>query len=345
MKNRPSSPLRQRGLTLVELMVALVLGLVVIGAVANLFLTNRQTYRTTENLARMQENLRIAYELMARDVREAGATACGITCDPENGCPVANVLNGSTNWSWQGETLIAYAPGATLPSFAPDNVAAGSPVLAIAKGTDPTNEIHVTSHDKDSSTLTLSSTANINKGDILFVCKGADPYQPSNVAAIFQASKVTGGTSLKIEDNTDNTNKPGNCTNCLPSFSFSCDKGTPDLSSCADFTGGTLLKFQLIRWYVGNNPRGGTSLYRKVSNEKPVEMVPDIDQLTLSFLYTDINGSRYLPLESIPDWTQVRAVRIMVRSVSTDKVGTDGQPLRREYPFTIALRNRESLNR
>lgn len=304
MKIPPPSSRRQLGLTLVELMVALVLGLVVIGAVTNLFLTNRQTYRATENLARMQENLRFAFELMARDVREAGATACGAT-------NFANVLNGTpSTWIWQEETLIAYAPGATLPSFAPDNVAAGSPVLSIAKGSDPANEIRVIEHDQSSNSLTLSSTANLKSDNIdilFFVCKGPD-------AAIFKATSV--------------------------------DPNGPTVVSSAplkgDFTGGTLLKFQRIFWYVGTNDRGGTSLYRKVGDEKTVEMVPDIDQLTLSFLST--GGTTYRPIASVTAWQNVVAVRIMIRSVSTDKVGTDGQPLRREYPFTVALRNRERLN-
>ena len=140
-------------------------------------------------------------------------------------------------------------------------------------------------------------------------------------------------SSLKVVHDSGNNADPGNETKCLD-FPLK-------LNQCAtSFKGGTLLRFERILWYLRNNERNGTSLYRKVNNGDPIEMVPDIDQLTLSFLYTDINGSRYLPLESIPDWTKVQAVRIMVRSVSTDKVGTDGQPLRREYPFTIALRNR-----
>ncbi len=318
---------RQRGLTLIELMVALVLGLVVIGAVVNLFLTNRQTYRTTENLARMQENLRIAYELMARDVREAGATACGAT-------NFANVLNGTpATWSWQGESLTAYAPGETLPSSAPSKVAAGSPVLSVVKGSDPANEIRVIKHDQRDAPLTLSSIANLQRGDILFVCK--TPY-----AAIFQATDVD-ANSRTVSHATSGDVTPGNCVGYFPPASTaSCNPRSPD--EYISFTDGTLVKFQRILWYVGTNPRGGTSLYRKVGNEKPVEMVPDIDQLTLSFLYTDINGSRYLPLDNVPDWTKVQAVRILVRSVSMDKIGTDGQPLRREYPFTIALRNRLS---
>lgn len=62
----------QRGLTLVELMVALVLGLFLLAVVGTLFLGSKQTYRTQENLARMQENGRFVLDLLGRNVREAG---------------------------------------------------------------------------------------------------------------------------------------------------------------------------------------------------------------------------------------------------------------------------------
>lgn len=316
MKIPLHSSRRQLGLTLVELMVALVLGLVVIGAVVNLFLTNRQTYRTTENLARMQENLRFAFELMARDVREAGATACGSTT-------VANVLKGTpTSWSWEGESLRAYGSCNAVPTFPPSNCAAGIPVLAISRASNSAEEVRVTDHDPETSaTMNISHVGTIKTKDILFVCKGSQ-------AAIFQATNVNAKSLTVVHQAGQNT--PGNETKCL-------DFPLKPNQCKTSFKGGTLLRFERILWYLGNNNRNGTSLYRKVNDDDAIEMVPDIDQLSLSFL--SVGGTTYQPIASVTDWTKVRAVRIMVRSVSTDKVGTDGQPLRREYPFTVALRN------
>src|SRR5690554_4826207 len=66
----------QKGLTLVELMVAMVLGLVVIGGAISLTLANRQSYRTNEGLSQVQESARTAFELLARDLRQAGVSGC-----------------------------------------------------------------------------------------------------------------------------------------------------------------------------------------------------------------------------------------------------------------------------
>ena len=62
----------QRGLTLVELMVALLIGLIIMWGVAKVFVSNRQTYATQEGLARLQENGQYALNFITRHVRQAG---------------------------------------------------------------------------------------------------------------------------------------------------------------------------------------------------------------------------------------------------------------------------------
>ena len=122
-----------RGLSLIELMVALTIGsLLIIGAVT-VYVQSRTTYRINETVARMQENARYAMSLLEPDIRlanhwglmsdpllisgtvgnapiavPAGAQACGATfpidfrlpVDGDNdaytlGCPVAPVAGGA----------------------------------------------------------------------------------------------------------------------------------------------------------------------------------------------------------------------------------------------------------
>jgi type IV pilus assembly protein PilW len=66
---------RQRGMSLVELMVAMTIGLIITVVIANLFLGTKQTYRTQDDLSRMQENLRFAFQVIGRTVRLAGYRA------------------------------------------------------------------------------------------------------------------------------------------------------------------------------------------------------------------------------------------------------------------------------
>ena len=74
---RHSSPRQATsGFGLIELMVAMVLGLIVLGAAIAVFQSNQRSYRSNEGLNRVQEGARVSYELMSRDIRSAGTSAC-----------------------------------------------------------------------------------------------------------------------------------------------------------------------------------------------------------------------------------------------------------------------------
>jgi type IV pilus assembly protein PilW len=68
--------LRSAGFSLVELMVAMVIGLIITFAVVQIFTTGRTTYQTDEGLARVQENGRFAAEFLSNDIRQAGDIGC-----------------------------------------------------------------------------------------------------------------------------------------------------------------------------------------------------------------------------------------------------------------------------
>jgi len=63
-------------MSLVELMIAMVLGLVVVGAAFAVFLSNQRSYGANEGLNRIQEGARVGLELISRDIRAAGGSAC-----------------------------------------------------------------------------------------------------------------------------------------------------------------------------------------------------------------------------------------------------------------------------
>lgn len=61
----------QSGVSLIELMVALVLGLFLIFGAVTIYSKSRSTYRTTESVARLQETARYAMDVIEPDVRMA----------------------------------------------------------------------------------------------------------------------------------------------------------------------------------------------------------------------------------------------------------------------------------
>jgi type IV pilus assembly protein PilW len=66
---------KENGFTLVELLVAMAIGLVVLGGVYSLFNSQQKSYVLQEQVAAMQQNIRASMYFMTREIRMAG-------CDP-----------------------------------------------------------------------------------------------------------------------------------------------------------------------------------------------------------------------------------------------------------------------
>jgi|GEM_PF-2074440 len=78
----------QRGLTLIELMVALALSFIVIGAVYRAFSSQQRTYTIQDQVAEAQQSARVAMNILMRDLRMAG-----------HGKPDGNVTIGGEEYS------------------------------------------------------------------------------------------------------------------------------------------------------------------------------------------------------------------------------------------------------
>lgn len=72
MKTTPS----QRGLSLVELMVAIAIGILLMLGLVQVFGGLRAAFATSEGVSRVQENSRFALEFLRRDLRMAGHMGC-----------------------------------------------------------------------------------------------------------------------------------------------------------------------------------------------------------------------------------------------------------------------------
>jgi type IV pilus assembly protein PilW len=64
-------PTAQSGMTLIELMVALAIGMFLMIGAMTVFMQSRTTFRVTESISRLQENARFALEALESDVRMA----------------------------------------------------------------------------------------------------------------------------------------------------------------------------------------------------------------------------------------------------------------------------------
>lgn len=75
MKNAPQIPVHRRvqgGFSLIEMMIAVVIGLLITIVVGNIFLGSKDTFRTQDDASRLAENARYAMSVMNRTIRNTG---------------------------------------------------------------------------------------------------------------------------------------------------------------------------------------------------------------------------------------------------------------------------------
>jgi len=316
-------PSGQRGLSLIELMISMVLGLLVVGGAIGVFLSNQQTYRATESLARVQENARVAFELMAREVREAAGNPCSAKL------PTANVLENPTAswWSNWANGVVGYESGALAGS------AIGTDAIELMSATS--GGVTVVSHDKGSAQLKVNTPDHgIEDFDILMVCDYGQ-------ASIFQATNTNSANVTIVHNTGEVASGPGNCTKGL-GLPVECGGGPGTFKEYG--SNSIVVKLHAARWFLAENGRGGRSLYRSTMSKglvgNPEEVAEGIQDMEIQYLLAGAND--YVDAAAGVDWTRVTAVRITLQIQGRDRVGTGGEVLTRDIAHVVNLRNRTS---
>lgn len=107
----PSPFSLQRGFGLVELMISITLGLILLLGILQILDSTRQANRTNDALGQLQENGRIALELLSRDVREAGNGGCNRTGQLQVAFPAAIAPQITTPYGNPPRPVQGLAPG------------------------------------------------------------------------------------------------------------------------------------------------------------------------------------------------------------------------------------------
>src|ERR1700739_4954612 len=170
----------QLGLTLIEMLISIAIGLVVVGAVSYMYLGSKGAYRSNESLARIQEAGRFALDAITRDIRRTGALGCGtvasittgnainvavlsatttaidptkLNVDPATGQPIP--IRGFMPATYGNGAQTAPPPGWTVPPNGPPyfngdvlqvQIASGSPVRVTTKP-GPTSGLMTIAHN------------------------------------------------------------------------------------------------------------------------------------------------------------------------------------------------------
>ena len=337
---------KQRGLSLVELLVAITIGLFLLGGVISIFLSSKVTYFANEKTARLQENGRVALDLLAHDIRAAGYMGCA-----KGG--FSSTLNSPTSLMWNYATPLQGFESTGTNTWSPAYVA-GTLSPAPVSGSDI---IVVRTTRRDSRVLRLeaglaTATAapavlndtSIAAGQVMII---------SNCLAstVFQVTNYTPGTPNGSIEHVVGGSSPGNVS--------------ADLGYKFD-VGARVAPLQTLIYYIANNPATNEpSLYRQTGTTQPADLMIDgVESMQIAYAVDtgiDRVADEYRPASTITNWDRVLSVSIslLMRSaedgnardtktyqiLSTALGGqlvdpVDDRRMRMVFPATIALRNR-----
>lgn len=373
-----TNPFRTRGFSLLEMMIAMLLGLIVVGAAGQYYLANKISFNSQMQNGYLQESGRFALEFMARDARMGGFSGCGSRSYNRTPDTIRSYLNSSVypydfalgvsgyeaTGTQPGQTFnlgaTNPAPGGswapTLPASggaANSQIAAraipGSDVLVV-RSLSP-NSLPLVPPYTSGSQIFVSQppaghSAELSSGDIVMVtdCSQLQIFQATNVS--------TGGPSINIVGSQGGNFSPGNASNINETGPIT-----------AFGAGSEVARVRSYAYFVGQGADGTPALYRETIEGQGAfteELISQVE--TLQVLYgLDDSGNmivdRFVAANAVPDWSDVVAVRlsILVRSPEEFIAGADNttypvagttiNPVndrrqRRVFESTVALRNR-----
>jgi type IV pilus assembly protein PilW len=323
----------QLGFTIIELMIAMVIGLLLTGGVIQIFTSVSATNRVHEDTARMQENGRMALEVMGRDIRMADFWGCA-----------ASGSNVTNNLDPLGAGYVDYVAGGIDGTEG----GAGPDTLVLRGGVDAGLAVEPPFGPQASAVVKVPGGTGLSQSDIVFVsdCSAADIFQitNSNPDSSGQLVHNTGATTAPGNYNATNPGCPGVNAHCLSKI-YGSDA--------------TVFRTQEIIYTIGVGSEGEPALFR--NGEEFLDGVED-----LQILYgedTDAPGTAgsgiadyYVPADQVVDMTQVISIRIAVVTRSYNERLTGGlqqsytvlganrtaadERLRQVYTATVAVRNR-----
>ena len=290
----------QYGLSLVELMVAMAIAVLLLAGVVSIFQSSKVTYLTNEKTARLQENGRLALELMVHDLRSAGYGGCA------RETAFTSTLNASTDTLWNYEQPVQgfeslndgdYAPALDI-ALAPAPIA-DSDVIVIRM---PVRDRPIMTVQADLANATdnpqvLAAAGPVAVGQIMLIAN-------CEASTVFQATGWNAGPPGSVLHAAGGAN-PGNATADL-GFQYQ------------EFA--RLIPIQTVIYWVGDDGTG-PALWRRVGNDAAEILVEGVQALQAAYgedTDADRIANDYFSADAIDDWDDVISVNLALLARSEE---------------------------
>ncbi len=295
----------QRGFSLVEIMIAMTLGLILMLGLTSLLTGNSATYRLTDGIGKVQENARFLQNSLSKDLRMIGFRGC---MTREN-ITVTNTLNLATSlaYNFTDAGITGYN---NIPAILPaelNTYLTGDPTpltgsdLLLIRGPRGDDVAVVANNNSSQLFAAQAASTAFVIGDIIMVsdCEKARIFQITNIAA-----NAANRIDIVHGNNTNRQVTPGNATH---------NWGPPN----TDETFGTsalLVAYQTTAFYLGKNPANGQpALYRKINGQAATPLVDGVYALQIRYgedTNSDSQVDAYRDAASVSSWNNVISINV-----------------------------------
>lgn len=325
-QDRSNNLFSQQGITLIELMVALTISSILMIGVVNIYSNSKRTYKLNDEYSILQENARLAFRFLTKDVRMAGYSGCAwasasSATAADNITSTLNAANLTADqqaliqgfgfsFGLEGYDANATGPNTTLNLETGAPAGFNRPVNALFTGHRDGSDILVVRHaggggvrmsgNKNAANFTVQdggtnaivdgchAPSGICEDDILMVsdCTKGRIFQATNLTSI-------GGGEIRIVHAASGT--PGNA----PPGSWGGNAGDPATWYAPGDS--EILKFDAYAYYIGTGASGQPALMRLSSSDAaPQELVEGVENMQILY---GIDNSPVPPetLDGIPD--------------------------------------------
>lgn len=318
----------QAGISLVEILVSITVGLLILVGVLQMFAISSLNSNTNEANSRVQENIRYALSALSSDISHAGNMGCisvgqdyaGV--DEYDGTEYTQNLLSNTSGVYQWDSTIEGVEGGT--SSAADSIT--------IRYTRPTVKLLVTpSATADSLQVnTPTSTAYVELKQYQVVvasnCKKNYVFMISNVPDSSGIVSFSAGVNAPVTGQSNDQNKIDRAAmNTLPFVDTSSTSGTP-LYLYGGLVSGS------FRYYIGDSAGAAStcaldpsscSLYRD-NGESQEELVPGVSDLQIEYGQMVGNNLSYTTANSVA-WEDIDRIKVTLMVNSVDKImGSNG---------------------
>ena len=341
---------RQRGMTLIEIMIALLIGAFLMGGVLQIFITSKQTNRMQEGLSRLQENGRFAVNFISKDIRRAGFQGCPSL---RNGNVIPNVIASAPVIPALTENTLISGANNIAPSWDANACGAGSVCIAgtdaisVTYGESCSGNLSAAMADVNATVQILAiNTCGVSATDAVLIsnCSSADIFRATSSGTTIQHPALN--TAYGMDAELFNYH-------AYSYFIRESTGGAPERS---------LWRLDNTRATSGSNP---TELIEGIEDMQilyGVDIDDDDDGNTATSApdgpanyYVSADNIPDIDVNGAPDWFRVISIRINILAVTLDD-NLSAQPvpytyngatitptdnkIRRSFNTTIVLRNR-----